>query len=95
MSQRGMFNYVDTLLAELADSEDGERSMNFLKTSIIELSKTVKQKQLIIDHQAGQIQGIETLFQEYKNELIYFQIESLTWNTTLGNFTSYLIVRTS
>ena len=52
---------VDTHLAKLSDIEDDQLSLNFLKASIIELSKVVKEQQMIIDHQAGQIQGIETL----------------------------------
>ena len=59
---------VDTFLAKLSDIEDEQLSLTFLKASIIELSKVVKEQQKIIDHQACQIQGIETLFQESNNE---------------------------
>ena len=51
---------VDTLLTKLYDIEDEQLSLTFLEASIIELSKVVKEQQMIIDHPAGQIQGIET-----------------------------------
>ena len=59
---------VETLLAKLSEIDE-HLHLTFLKASIFELSKTVKEQQLIIDHQAGQIQGIETLLQESKNKI--------------------------
>ena len=67
MSQRGMINNVDNLLTKLATSEESEMTLQFLKSTIINLAEIVKEQETMIDHQAGRIQG--ALMQDSKNEL--------------------------
>ena len=60
---------VNNLLTKLSTSEDDHLSLQFLKSTIINLTEIVKEQQSFIDHQAGQIQGFETIIQESKNEI--------------------------
>ena len=63
-----MINNVDNLLTKLATSEESEMTLQFLKSTIINLAEIVKEQQTMIDHQAGRIQGYEALMQDSKNE---------------------------
>ena len=62
-----MINNVDNLLTKLATSEESEMTLQFLKSTIINLAEIVKEQQTMIDHQAGRIQGYEALMQDSKN----------------------------